>query len=362
MSLILKKAMQGYFILFDEITDPRTKTWFLVAKPYQVLTILGIYLMFILKWGPQWMKNRQPYNIDKILILYNALQVLICLYLFIVSIVAGWGWKFKWICEPVDFSPTTEAINIAKIVYLYYIVKIIDLLDTVFFVLRRKLNQISFLHIYHHTGMVLLIWACITYLPGGHGTLIGVINSCVHVVMYSYYLMSVAFPSVKNTMWIKKLVTQLQIIQFFLCAVHMLNIVFRSDCEYPRWVAAVFLPQNIFMFILFIDFYIKAYIKKPTQKLQVQNNLTVNESAEYSIQENDKIETINNRINKLNNDINLLNKTNNINNNKSKIDNGVDNAFTDTKQDANVNAFHDINGKVYSTKSNYKIFSHEKEK
>lgn len=45
----------------------------------------------------------------------------------------------------------------------------------------------------------------------------------------------------------------------------MVVIVFKPDCEYPRWIAAVFLPQNLFMLILFIDFYIKAYIRKPKQ-------------------------------------------------------------------------------------------------
>ncbi|XP_026328940.1 elongation of very long chain fatty acids protein 7-like [Hyposmocoma kahamanoa] len=241
----------------------RTKSWFLAAKPYQGLTILGLYLMFVLKWGPQWMKNRKPFNLDKIMIVYNALQVLCCAYLFYGAIVYAWGWKYKWVCEPVDYSNTEEAIRVAKFVYCYYLLKLIDLLDTVFFVLRKKNNQISFLHVYHHTGMVMLIWGAITYFPGGHGTLIGVINSFVHIVMYFYYLLTVAVPSVKKSLWWKKYITQLQILQFLWCVIHMALIVFKPDCEFPRWTAAVFLPQNIFMLVLFLEFYIKTYIKKP---------------------------------------------------------------------------------------------------
>jgi len=41
----------------------------------------------------------------------------------------------------------------ARAVWLYYIAKITELLDTVFFVLRKKQRQISFLHLYHHTLM-----------------------------------------------------------------------------------------------------------------------------------------------------------------------------------------------------------------
>lgn len=46
------------------------------------------------------------------------------------------------------------------------------------------------------------------------------------------------------------------------------SLVFIPDCAYPRWTSAVFLPQNLFMLILFIDFYIKTYIRKPKQSVQ----------------------------------------------------------------------------------------------
>ncbi|XP_075970162.1 very long chain fatty acid elongase 7-like [Anticarsia gemmatalis] len=277
MAVILKKAWEGYTFLFDEIVDQRTKEWMFVAKPYQGIALLAVYLMFVLKWGPKFMKNRQPFNLDKLLIVYNAAQVAACIYLFYNSITLAWGWRYKWICEPVDFE-TPHGLEVAGMVYNYFLLKIIDLLDTVFFVLRKKFNQVSFLHIYHHTGMVMLIWGAVTYMPGGHGTLIGVINSFVHIVMYSYYLLTVAVPSIKNAVWIKKHVTQLQILQFFWCVMHMAIIVFKTDCAYPRWVSAVFLPQNIFMLVLFIDFYIKAYVLKPKEK--VANNNKLNNEAE----------------------------------------------------------------------------------
>ncbi|KAJ8732478.1 hypothetical protein PYW07_015077 [Mythimna separata] len=289
MVSILSYAWQGYKLLFEELPDPRTKGWLFVAKPYQTLALLGLYLMFVLKWGPKHMKNRQPYNLDAVLMLYNAFQIVSCTYLFYNSLYLAWGWDYKWICEPVDFSNEPKPLRIAQMVYFYFLLKLIDLLDTVFFVLRKKSNQVTFLHIYHHTGMCLLIWGAITYLPGGHGTLIGVINSFVHIVMYSYYLLSVAVPSFKNAIWIKKHVTQLQILQFFWCVVHMAIIVFKPDCEFPRWTSAVFLPQNLFMLLLFIDFYIKTYIKKPQEKLKEQMN-----AVKANNQNNDKSNDLNN--------------------------------------------------------------------
>ncbi|KAJ9575336.1 hypothetical protein L9F63_025713 [Diploptera punctata] len=47
--------------------------------------------------------------------------------------------------------------------------KVIDLLDTVFFVLRKKHQQLTFLHIYHHSSMLPNWYLGTLYLPGGQG-------------------------------------------------------------------------------------------------------------------------------------------------------------------------------------------------
>lgn len=39
---------------------------------------------------------------------------------------------------------------------MFFMLKVVDLMDTVFFILRKKNNQVTFLHIYHHAGMVTL--------------------------------------------------------------------------------------------------------------------------------------------------------------------------------------------------------------
>lgn len=46
------------------------------------------------------------------------------------------------------------------------------------------------------------------------------------------------------------------------------RLLFKSDCEYPKWVCYVFVPQNLFMLFLFSDFYVKTYVtnKKNKQK------------------------------------------------------------------------------------------------
>jgi hypothetical protein len=36
----------------------------------------------------------------------------------------------------------------------------------VFFVLRKKDNQVTFLHLYHHTMVVLTVWVLAKFVPG----------------------------------------------------------------------------------------------------------------------------------------------------------------------------------------------------
>ncbi|XP_025158806.1 elongation of very long chain fatty acids protein AAEL008004 [Harpegnathos saltator] len=136
--------------------------------------------------------------------------------------------------------------------------KVTDLLETFFFVLRKKLSQVNFLHVYHHCGMVILAWVGTKYYPGGHCTFIGVINTLVHSTMYTHYLLSTMKIDTKS--W-KKHITQLQILQFVIIAYHTSQLLW-TDCGYPRWIALVLLPQQVFMIVLFAEFYYNAYSKK----------------------------------------------------------------------------------------------------
>lgn len=123
--------------------------------------------------------------------------------------------KYSWRCEPVDFSNSPHGLRVASGCYVYFLAKITELLDTVFFVLRKKNNQITFLHMYHHTVMPMISWGVTKYYPGGHGTFIGVINSFVHIIMYFYYMMSAMGPQYQKYLWWKKYITTLQLVRNF---------------------------------------------------------------------------------------------------------------------------------------------------
>ncbi|XP_069697703.1 very long chain fatty acid elongase 2-like isoform X2 [Periplaneta americana] len=208
------------------------------------------------------MKNRPAYNIDRIIAVYNIAQILICSYLVIKGLSFGWGRKRRVFCEPVDTSNEPEAIEMATWIWTMYMTKVFDLLDTVFFVLRKKNNQVSFLHVFHHVMMLDLLYTMARWNPGGHCVLDGSINCFVHVVMYSYYFITNAFPEYKKNIWWKKYITQIQMVQFILINLHNLPTVIQEDCAFSAFAGRKMYIESILMLILFFKFYVNTYWKK----------------------------------------------------------------------------------------------------
>lgn len=82
----------------------------------------------------------------------------------------------------------------------------------IFFVLRKKDSQVSFLHLYHHSLTPLETWICVKFIAGGHGTLGNLINNAVHVIMYLYYMVSAMGPEYQKYLWWKKHLTTVQLV------------------------------------------------------------------------------------------------------------------------------------------------------
>lgn len=84
----------------------------------------------------------------------------------------------------------------------------------VFFIIRKKFTQTSFLHVYHHSGMIVLSWIGTKYIAGGQTVVIPFLNSIVHAIMYSYYLITILEKDKQRFYWFKKYVTLIQMVSF----------------------------------------------------------------------------------------------------------------------------------------------------
>ena len=238
----------------------------LSTMPEVAAAIVSYYVVIF--GGRELMKNQQPLKLNFLFQLHNLFLTLLSLVLLLmlaeqyIPIIWRHG-IFYSICSHDCWQP-----KIVFVYYLNYLTKYIELVDTVFLVLKKK--PLAFLHYYHHGATALL---CYTQLVG-HTSVSYVpiaLNLTVHVVMYWYY-----FLSARNIrVWWKEWVTRIQIIQFIvdLGFVYFASYTYFSYVYFPwlpTWgicageeIAAIFgcalLSSYLF---LFIGFYATTYRKK----------------------------------------------------------------------------------------------------
>jgi hypothetical protein len=142
-------------------------------------------------------------------------------------------------------------------IYLHFLSKYIDMMDTVFMALRNKRRQISFLHLYHHIT-ILLIWSFSMFngKAYGYASFLALINSCIHFMMYFHYFIT----SMGCTNPFKKYLTRMQIGQFYtVIGVAILSMMY--DKEYGVFFPALIAIYVMSLIFLFTSFYKKSYIK-----------------------------------------------------------------------------------------------------
>ncbi|KYN23397.1 hypothetical protein ALC57_04271 [Trachymyrmex cornetzi] len=238
------------------------------------------------------MKDRKPYDLKNILIIYNFIQVLASLYLVYEGLMAGWLYEYNFICQPVDYSYKPSSMRMANGVYLYFMCKLIELLDTAFFVLRKKDRQITFLHLYHHSLMPICSWIGVKFVAGGHPTLLGVINSFVHVFMYTYYMLTAFGPHMQKYLWWKKYLTILQIVQFMIIFFHNFQMQFTS-CNFPKPLSFLLMINAGLFTYMFGSFYVNNYLKSKVEQVSKANgaingSVSVNGNAISNKMKHDK--------------------------------------------------------------------------
>ncbi|XP_015909961.1 very long chain fatty acid elongase AAEL008004 [Parasteatoda tepidariorum] len=240
--------------------DSRVQNWLFMQGPAPTLSICLSYVLFVKYIGPFLMRNRAPLNIRWLMIFYNFAMVVISTYIFMELGFLGWFSKYNWKCQPVDYSGSPDATNMAHLAWWYYLSKFLEFTDTIFFVLRKKFSHISTLHVIHHGIMPMSVWWGVKFTPGGHSTFFAFVNCLVHIVMYFYYALAAIGPSMNKYLWWKKYMTAFQMVQFIAIFVHSFQLLFR-ECNYPRgfmwWIGF----HAVLFWFLFADFYKNTYLK-----------------------------------------------------------------------------------------------------
>ncbi|ANQ09046.1 Elongation of fatty acids protein [Plasmodium coatneyi] len=192
---------------------------------------------------------------------YNLLQVLLSLVITVLTIYQVRKRKFSLIHNYVDFSKT----NIALCCWLFYLNKLFDFMDTILIVLRKKWNQFTFLHVYHHISVFLIMWINASVGYDGDIYYVITVNSIVHFIMYLYYFL--ASMKFHVPVFVKASVTYIQMIQFLAIICPAFCVLFlKYYSYYPIRLIGLSFYYCISLLILFVHFAYNTYIR-PKKKV-----------------------------------------------------------------------------------------------
>ena len=146
--------------------------------------------------------------------------------------------------------------------YIYLLTKLYELVDSWIIILKKPAKGLTYLHVYHHT--IMLIMPTWMYAADyGAIWLLTFINSFVHVIMYLYYGMS----ALGHKWRLRRYITVIQIIQFgcgltYFLVYYIGKFLFHADFAGNDLIMFMTLFCDAYFFYLFSDFYKGAYNKK----------------------------------------------------------------------------------------------------
>jgi elongation of very long chain fatty acids protein 7 len=197
------------------------------------------------------MKNRKAFDIKNIQLVYNTLHLLINFSLFALGVRSGWFNGYSFRCQACDVSEAGKLVRIFQsdkaaanftnlllqmsiVSWCYFISKFTDFFETFIFILGKRFDLVNTYHVAHHSIMPVSVWWGVKFLPGGHATFFGFLNTFVHIVIYSYLVVIAAFPKVKPYFgWWKTFLPIFQVVQFAMIFIHSFQLFVKNECNFP---------------------------------------------------------------------------------------------------------------------------------
>eukprot|EP00658_Telonema_sp_P-2_P065516 TRINITY_DN54737_c0_g1_i1.p1 TRINITY_DN54737_c0_g1~~TRINITY_DN54737_c0_g1_i1.p1 ORF type:complete len:638 (+),score=150.25 TRINITY_DN54737_c0_g1_i1:216-2129(+) len=244
--------------------DPFSKVW--VSAP---LIFTVIYISFIRSFT-RYMENRPPIEsrVYEAMVVYNLYQI----------VINGWCcaaiyYEVRHVLEMDiwgnEHDKHPRSYKLGFFIWVHYNNKFVDMLDTVFIVIRKKYGQMTYLHYFQRIVLVWTWFYVCRYACGGDAYFGAMVHSGVSVFTYLYYFcrqIGVYFP------W-KSGVTYLHMLQCIICAAHSVFVLWKGNM--PKVLALLQLATMLKMLMLFTNFQSGGDDTDPTPTGKHQARITV---------------------------------------------------------------------------------------
>jgi elongation of very long chain fatty acids protein 4 len=266
----VSKAVFGGFDaigLGKEVQPPGafyTRSLPFVSSPTLPITLVLVYLVVVVLGRRAIRRPRtsddgssDPAWLTGLVQLHNLFLIILSSYMCLGAVYNAIKYKYKFWGN--GYKPTETGM--AWAVYVFYLSKFYEFLDTFIMLAKRKTSQITVLHVYHHASISLIWWVIIFCAPGGDAWYSTFLNSLVHVIMYSYYLLATLVGKDVRTrrkyLWWGRYLTQFQMFQF---VTMMIQAAYTwKYSPYPTFLSKLLFFYMITLLSLFLNFYTRKH-------------------------------------------------------------------------------------------------------
>lgn len=202
--------------------------------------------------------QQKGFNLRNVIAVYNCTCVLAAGYVVVGLVQEKIIDRGTFACND-GIKPVAACYRVSHLLWAFYIQKFWEFMDTWFFILRKSFRQVSFLHLFHHSSITVVVGMILPHDFCGDMYLPVFLNSFVHVLMYAHYLVT----ALGIRSWWREYLTSLQLIQFVLISTQSLYALYRGpDCGVPDWAKFLLIAYMCSMLLLFGNFFVRRYLIK----------------------------------------------------------------------------------------------------
>jgi len=144
----------------ENVGKPMTdlETMLLFQFGYFATVVIGSFLMSF---------KEKPFKLYYIKLVHNFILFALSGYMCVETIRQAISGGYTLFGNSLETGKEPHVSGMANIIWIFYVSKAYEFVDTLIMILGKKHQQVSVLHVYHHGSIFPVWWAIAVYAPGG---------------------------------------------------------------------------------------------------------------------------------------------------------------------------------------------------